>query len=180
MSENKETIILGSGCFWCSEAIFSSLRGVISVEPGYAGGAKENPTYEEVSGGSTGHFETVKVEYDPKLISVRDILEVFFTTHDPTQENGQGNDIGEQYKSVIFYSTGEQKKTAEELMFQLTKQEVFNKPILTMLKPADKFYPAEDYHKNYYQKNSNQAYCQIVINPKLKKLREKFASLLKK
>ena len=151
--------------------------------PGYAGGTKENPTYEEVSAGVTGHAEVIKIEYDPSQIAYETLLTVFFATHDPTTKNSQGNDIGEQYRSVILYSTDEQKKSAENfikeisLVTGLPSEKV--KPVVTELKPLGRFYPAEDYHKNYYAKNKNMPYCELVINPKLKKVLEKFAGLLK-
>ncbi len=175
----KETIVLGGGCFWCTEAVFKMLKGVISVEPGYAGGTKENPTYEEVCNGSTGHAEVIKIEYDADVIPLETILTVFFATHDPTTMNRQGNDIGPQYRSIILYSTEQQKITAEKFIKDLNASSNQGKPIVTEIGSLDKFYPAEDYHKNYYENNKNQAYCQVIINPKLKKVQEKFAELLK-
>lgn len=176
----KEIAVLGGGCFWCTEAIFLRLRGVISVLPGYAGGTVENPTYEQVSSGRTGHIEVVQFEYDPSQITFKDLLNVFFATHDPTTRNQQGADMGEQYKSVIFYTNEEQRRQAEEYIENLKKEGVFDNPVVTEIRPLDKFYAAENYHQNYYERNKDKnPYCQVVINPKLTKLRAKFASLLK-
>lgn len=177
--ENKLQIaVFAGGCFWCTEAVFQKLRGVKSVLPGYAGGIIDNPTYEQVSTGTSGHAEAIKFEYDPEVISYNDLLSVFFATHDPTTLNKQGADVGTQYRSIIFYTGEQQKLEAENFIAQLTKDEVFPNPIVTTLEPLTKFYEAEDYHKNYYERNQGQAYCQVVISPKLKKLKEKFASLL--
>jgi peptide-methionine (S)-S-oxide reductase len=176
--ENLETAVFAGGCFWCTEAVFQKLRGVKSVTPGYAGGTVANPTYDQVSMGSTGHAEAIKFEYDPQEISFQNLLEVFFATHDPTTLNRQGNDVGPQYRSVIFYADEMQKTAAEEFIRQLTEDKVFDQSIVTTIEPLDEFYEAEDYHKNYYLRNQGQPYCQVVINPKLKKLKEKFASLL--
>lgn len=245
---NKNTIIFGGGCFWCTEAVFKMLKGVISVEPGYAGGSTENPTYQNVCSGNTGHAEVIKIEYDSEIISLENLLTVFFTTHDPTipmtkssrthdpdkiedsrsnrniigaknrsrsqnnrgssyefnnlNSSGQGNDIGEQYRSIILYLSEEQKNISEKFIQKLNNsftnqpppfratgvpvgpaRELINErsaPIMTEIKKLDVFYPAENYHKNYYENNKNQPYCQVVINPKLKKVQEKFAELLKK
>lgn len=173
-----ETIVLGGGCFWCTEAVFKMLKGVLSVEPGYAGGQKENPTYEEVSSGKTGHAEVTKIEYDPRIVSLNTLLTVFFATHDPTTIDRQGNDVGEQYRSIILYSTDEQKKISENFIKELQDSSIEGNPIVTEVKMLEKFYPAEDYHKNYYENHKNQSYCQVIINPKLKKVQEKFADLL--
>ena len=154
------------------------MRGVISLMPGYAGGTKENPTYEEVSSGGTGHAEVIRIEYDPKEIGYQDLLTVFFATHDPTTLNRQGNDVGAQYRSLILFTDDEQKTQANEFIKKLNESTPEGKPIITEMKPLDHFYDAEDYHREYYQKNKTQAYCQIIINPKLKKLEEKFADLL--
>lgn len=175
-TENK-TIVFGGGCSWCTEAVFSELKGVLSVEPGYAGGTVEDPSYEQVCTGTTGHAEVVKIEYDPSQAKFEDLLIVFFATHDPTSLNRQGNDIGTQYRSAIFYTDKEQKKTAEDFINKLNDKDMPN--VVTELKPLDKFYPAEDYHKNYYKKNPSQGYCQVVINPKMEKLKTKFKELLK-
>lgn len=178
MEQNMQTAVFAGGCFWCTEAVFQKLRGVKSVLPGYAGGTIDNPTYEQVSGGASGHAEVIKFEYDPAQISFEDLLAVFFATHNPTTLNRQGNDVGTQYRSAIFYTDETQKQTAQEFIDNLTTDGVFPDPIVTTLEPRTKFYEAEDYHKNYYERNSGAAYCQVVINPKLKKLKEKFASLI--
>lgn len=178
MNNELKVAVFAGGCFWCTEAVFQKLRGIKSVEPGYAGGRVENPTYEQVSAGNTGHAEAIKFEYDPEKITYRDLLAVFFATHDPTTLNRQGNDIGPQYRSAIFYANDEQKQEAEDFIGQLVRDEVFTDPIVTTLEPLTEFYEAEDYHKNYYERNQGAAYCQIVISPKLKKLKEKFASLI--
>ncbi len=179
METKTQTIIFGGGCFWCTEAVFKMLKGVISVEPGYAGGTKANPIYEEVSSGTTGHAEVIKIDYDPKTIPLETLLTVFFATHDPTTKNRQGNDIGEQYRSIILYSNEDQKIISQKFIEELNSSSIEGKPILTEVKPLDKFYSAEDYHKNYYENNKNQTYCQVIINPKLKKVQEKFAELIK-
>ncbi len=174
-----ETIVLGGGCFWCTEAVFKMLKGIISVEPGYAGGTKENPTYEEVCSGKTGHAEVIKIEYDPKIISFEKILTVFFASHDPTTINKQRNDVGEQYRSMILYTNENQKTEAENFIKKLNDSSKEDKPIVTETKSFDKFYSAENYHKDYYKNHPKKAYCQVVINPKLDKVKEKFANLLK-
>ena len=176
---NKETIVFGGGCFWCTEAIFKMLKGVISVDPGYAGGSTNNPTYSEVSSGKTGHAEVIKIEYDPSIISLNDLLTVFFATHDSTTLNRQGNDIGEQYRSIILYTNEEQKETSEKFTEEINKSSEKGYPIVTEVKELNKFYFAEQYHKDYYENNKNQNYCQVIINPKLAKVQEKFAKLLK-
>lgn len=178
--EKPETAVFGGGCFWCTEAVFQSLKGVLSVLPGYAGGRVPNPSYEQVSSGRTGHAEAIKIEFVPAQIKFEDLLGVFFATHDPTTLNRQGGDVGEQYRSAVFYASPEQKLAAENFIRKLNQEGVFSAPIVTQIQPLDKFYAAEDYHKNYYVKNSGQPYCQAVINPKLAKLRAKFAGLLKK
>lgn len=176
--ENSETIILGGGCFWCTEAVFKMLKGIISVEPGYSGGTKENPTYQEVSSGKTGHAEVTRVEYNPKIVSLETILTVFFASHDPTTINRQGNDVGGQYRSIILYTNENQKTASENFIKKLNQSSKFGNPIVTQVKPFEKFYEAENYHKNYYENHKNQAYCEVVINPKLEKIKEKFAELL--
>ncbi len=178
MSQNKTAYFAG-GCFWCTEAIFSRLKGILSVKPGYAGGQMVNPNYEDVSTSQTGHVETIKVEYDPAIISYNDLLSVFFSTHDPTALNRQGNDVGEQYRSMILYVNEEQKKQVEDYIAKLTEEKVFKNPIVTEIKPLDKFYEAEAYHEDYYEKHNHQPYCLLVINPKLKKLKEHYQHLLK-
>ena len=176
----KEIAVLGGGCFWCTEAAFKLVRGVISVMPGYAGGQKSNPKYAEIGSGVTGHAEVIQIEFDPKKVGFEDLLTVFFAVHDPTTLNRQGPDVGSQYRSIILYSTPTQKSSASKFMARLEKDQVFDRPIVTELKPLTKFYPAEDYHRDYYAQNEAAPYCQLVISPKLAKLREKFAALLKK
>lgn len=171
-----ETAILAGGCFWCTEAIFKRLIGVESVVPGYTGGVTKNPTYDEVCTGKTGHAEAIKIVFDKSKINYETILEVFFYTHDPTTLNKQGADIGTQYRSAIFYTNEAQKQIAIDLIKKLEKSTYKN--IITEIKPADEFYVAEDYHKNYYDNNSQTAYCSIVISPKLHKLIEKYSKLL--
>ncbi len=173
-----ETIVFGGGCFWCTEAVFKSLKGVTSVEPGYSGGTLQNPTYEQVCTGTTGHAEVTKIIFDPKIISSKELLTVFFATHDPTTLNRQGNDIGTQYRSVVFYTTQEQKDTAHKLIAEIDTSTSGDR-VTTEVVPLDVFYPAEDYHKDYFQKNPDRAYCQIIINPKLEKVQKEFARLLK-
>jgi peptide-methionine (S)-S-oxide reductase len=169
----------GGGCFWCTEAIFRQLRGVIKVVSGYAGGTTPNPTYEQVCDHTTGHVEVVRIEYDPRIISYEQLVEVFFLTHDPTQINRQGNDVGEQYRSVIFYLDAVQRQTAEAVKERIETEGVFSDRIATVIVPFKKFCPAESFHQDYFAKNPEQPYCQAVINPKLAKFRKKFAALLK-
>lgn len=173
---NKQTAVFAGGCFWCTEAIFQSLKGVASVLPGYTGGQVVNPTYEMVCGGNTGHAEATKIEFDPAVIGYEVLLEVFFATHDPTTLNRQGHDVGTQYRSAIFYTSDDQKQKAEECI--KTHQSEFNNSIVTQLEPLNEFYVAENYHQNYFNNNKNAPYCQAVINPKLKKFREKFIHLI--
>ena len=179
MEHKKEIAVFGGGCFWCTEAIYQNLRGVLSVMPGYAGGNIKNPTYEQVCNGKTGHAEVIRVEFDPEKISFQDLLTVFFATHDPTTLNRQGNDVGTQYRSVILYTSDEQKREAETFIHSLNDSDAQEKPVVTEVKPLEIFYEAEDYHQKYYERNSGQPYCQFVINPKLGKLKEKFHALLK-
>ena len=174
-----ETATLAGGCFWCLEAVFNRLRGVDRVESGYAGGHVPNPSYRAVCTGSTGHAEVVQVDYNPQDISYRDLLEVFFATHDPTTLNRQGHDVGTQYRSAIFYHNDAQKQDAERVIAELTAQKTFDDPIVTEVVPLEKFYPAEDYHREYYDRNPEQPYCQVVISPKVSKLRQKYAEKLK-
>lgn len=171
--------ILAGGCFWCTEAIYKRLRGVIAVTPGYTGGEKENPTYEEVSTGDTGHAEAIEIEYDPTLIPYEKLLHIFFHTHNPTTLNQQGADIGTQYRSAIFYSTDEEKKVASDVIQELETENVYPDKIVTEVVPFDRFYPAEDYHRDYYDRNQNQGYCHIVISPKIAKLMKEYASDVK-
>lgn len=175
----KETIIFGGGCFWCTEAVFQLLKGVESVMPGYTGGSIPNPTYRQVCDGNTGHVEATQIVYDADVIDLKDLLAVFFSSHDPTTLNRQGNDVGTQYRSAIFYETLEQKEIVEEYINTLTADKTFSNPIVTEVLPAETFYPAEDYHQNYFRNNEDQPYCQFVINPKVQKLREQYGRLLK-
>ncbi|HEX9503194.1 MAG TPA: peptide-methionine (S)-S-oxide reductase MsrA [Patescibacteria group bacterium] len=174
-----QTAIFGGGCFWCTEAIFLRLKGVESVDSGYAGGHVTNPTYEQVSMGNTGHAEAIQIEFDPSIVKYADLLNVFMATHDPTTLNRQGNDVGEQYRSAIFYTTDQQRDEANAFIKQLENDGVYDDPIVTEVKPLDKFWPAESYHRRYYDQNQNKPYCQLVISPKIAKLRAKFAPLLK-
>jgi peptide-methionine (S)-S-oxide reductase len=173
-----DTAYFGAGCFWCVEAVFQELQGVYKVESGYMGGSTDNPTYKEICTGRTGHAEICKLTFNPEEITFDELLEVFWTTHDPTTLNRQGNDVGTQYRSAVFYRNEEQKVAAEK-----SKKEVgapiWNDPIVTEITPASTYYPAEDYHQNYYKNNSNQGYCRVIINPKVQKVREKFADKLK-
>jgi peptide-methionine (S)-S-oxide reductase len=176
---NTETAILGGGCFWCVEAAFQQLQGVHSVVSGYMGGRAPNPTYEQVCSGQTGHVEVAQITFDPAIISYEDLLEVFFTLHDPTTLNRQGNDVGEQYRSVIFYRDEAQRKTAQAVIYDLTKEHAFDNPIVTALEPASTFYSAESYHQDYLKNHPYQPYCMFTVSPKVKKIREKFATRLK-
>jgi peptide-methionine (S)-S-oxide reductase len=175
----KEVATLGGGCFWCVEAVLQGLRGVERVESGYAGGSLVSPTYRQVCEGNTGHAEVVQVTFDPAVISFRDVLGVFFTTHDPTTLNRQGADVGTQYRSVIFYHSPEQKRVAEEMIAGLNADNTFGRPVVTQVAPFEQFYPAEDYHQDYFRLNPNQGYCQAVIAPKVAKFRKQFADRLK-
>lgn len=179
MNEDLAIATFGNGCFWCTEAIFQQLKGVKTVLPGYTGGVIKNPSYEAVCTGRTGHAEAIQITYDPKVISYRELLDVFFYTHDPTTLNRQGNDVGTQYRSAIFYHNEEQKNTAEKMISQLTSEKVYDDPIVTEITEMDIFYEAEDYHKNYYNNNKNQGYCRAVINPKLDKFVKKYSAKLK-
>jgi peptide-methionine (S)-S-oxide reductase len=176
---NTETATLGGGCFWCLEAVFEQLHGVISVKSGYAGGKVENPTYEQVCSGTTGHTEVVQISFDSTKITYRELLEIFFAIHDPTTLNRQGADVGTQYRSVIFYHSPEQQKVAQEMIKKLETSGTWDKPIVTAVEKFRNFYPAEEYHQGYYRNNSIKPYCQAVISPKLVKLRQKFLAKLK-
>lgn len=178
-SSNIETATLGGGCFWCTEAVFDNVQGVKDVVSGYAGGHTENPTYQQVCSETTGHAEVVQIKFDPAEISFKEILEIFFGTHDPTTLNRQGNDIGSSYRSAIFYHSPEQKRAAEEVIREITDEDVFGKPIVTEVTEFTNFYPAEDYHQEYFAKNPNQPYCSAVVAPKVGKFRQKFAGRLK-
>lgn len=170
---------LGGGCFWCVESAFLQVKGISNVQSGYTGGHTENPTYEQVCSGETGHAEVAQLTYDPEQISYRQILEIFFTLHDPTQVNRQGNDIGTQYRTSIFYHDDEQKREAEQIIAELESEGAFADPIVTEVSPLKVFYPAEDYHTNYFNRNPENPYCQAVISPKLAKFRKTFAGLLR-
>ncbi|MDA3942963.1 MAG: peptide-methionine (S)-S-oxide reductase MsrA [Bacteroidetes bacterium] len=178
-NRESETITLGAGCFWCTEAVFDQLKGIESITSGYSGGKIANPTYREVTSGLTGHAEVVQIEYNPKIVSLDQILEVFFRTHNPTTLNRQGADVGTQYRSVIFYHTDEQKKIAEEVKSRLNELQIWENEIVTEINAFEKFYKAEDYHQNYYEKNPAQGYCQFVIVPKLEKFNQLFQDLRK-
>lgn len=173
------TATFGNGCFWCTEAVFQLLDGVVSVTSGYSGGHTENPDYKSVCSGNTGHAECLHIVYDPARISYDELLEVFWKTHDPTTLNRQGNDVGTQYRSVIFYHNEEQKSIAKGYMDHLEKSKTFSRPIVTTLEPFTKFYPAENYHQDYYKQNAAAPYCQFVVRPKVDKFRKEFSSRLK-
>lgn len=175
----QEIATLGGGCFWCVEAVYREAAGILSVDSGYMGGRKANPTYQEVCSGTSGHVEVVQVTYDPAQISYRDILEIFFATHDPTTLNRQGNDSGTQYRSVIFYHSPEQEQIAREVIAELTAQKAFGDPIVTAVEPAKEFYRAEDYHQQYFENHPYQPYCAFVVAPKVQKFRKKFAARTK-
>ena len=174
-----EKAIFGGGCFWCTEAVFKSLEGVSSVKPGYAGGDVPNPTYLQVTSGKTGHAEVIYIEYDPKKVSYRNLLTIFFASHDPTTINRQGNDIGTQYRSVIFYTTEAQKMAAEKFIAEINNSNLAGAPVVTEVMPLELFYEAENYHRDYYTNHKSAPYCQIVINPKLERVQKQFSQLLK-
>ncbi len=179
MAKELETATLGGGCFWCTEAVYKELKGVVEVLPGYSGGHIKNPSYREVCTGTTGHAEVAQITFDPDIISFSDILEVFFMTHDPTTLNRQGNDVGTQYRSAIFYHSETQKETAEKVIKLFEQEKVYDRPIVTEVTPFTGFYVAEDYHLNYFARNKNQPYCQFVIVPKMEKFRKIFKERLK-
>jgi peptide-methionine (S)-S-oxide reductase len=176
----SETAVLGGGCFWCLEAVYEQMKGVQSVESGFMGGKTPEPTYRDVCSGQTGHAEVVKINFDPDVTSFREILEVFFSIHDPTTLNRQGNDVGTQYRSAIFYSSDEQRSVAEQTIRELDSAGVWDDPIVTEVKPASMFYRAEDYHQEYFRNNPQQPYCAFVVSPKVRKFREKFADKLRR
>lgn len=180
MSNNTETATLANGCFWCTEAIFQRLEGVEKVTSGYSGGTVKNPSYREVTTGETGHAEVIQIEFNPSTITFQEILEVFFSTHDPTTLDKQGYDVGLQYRSAIFHHSNKQKEIAENFIKELTQANVFESPIVTEVTRFDAFYSAEDYHQNYYNNNKSQGYCRAVINPKLEKFVKKYKAKLKK
>lgn len=178
-SKTLDSATFGNGCFWCTEAIFQQLKGVDTVVSGYSGGQIKNPTYKEVCSGLTGHAEVLRIYFNPQIISFTDLLEVFWYTHDPTTLNRQGNDVGTQYRSVVFYHNEEQKKLAELYKKKLTDAKVYDQPIVTEISPVINFYPAEDYHQNYYNLHGTQPYCQFVIRPKLEKFKKAFGGKTK-
>lgn len=180
MSNSIDTAIFASGCFWCTEAIFQELNGVEKVESGYIGGENPNPTYEEVCTGNTGHAEATRIYYNPEIINFKELLEVFWKTHDPTTLNRQGNDVGTQYRSGIFFLSEEQKDLAEEYKQKLDEAGIYESPIVTEITPASEFFVAENYHQNYYNQNGNQPYCSFVITPKVEKFKKVFEDKLKK
>ena len=180
MNTNLQTATLAGGCFWCLEAVFDEVKGVQGVESGYAGGHVDNPSYRAVCNGDTGHAEVIQVHFDPSVVSYHDLLNVFFAIHDPTTMNRQGADVGTQYRSAIFYHDDEQKKVAEELVQSLNAQKIWDRPIVTEVTKLDKFYMAEDYHQEYFARNTFQPYCQAVVAPKVSKFRKHFLELLKK
>lgn len=175
-----EVSTLGGGCFWCLEAIYNELKGIVKVESGYAGGTVPNPTYKQVCTGTTGHAEVIQITFNPKIINFKEILQIFFTMHDPTTLNRQGNDVGTQYRSIILYHNQTQKQTAEQLINEITQEKIWNNPIVTEIEPYQTFYKAEDYHQGYYKNNPEQYYCKIIIAPKIAKLRKQYFEKLKK
>jgi peptide-methionine (S)-S-oxide reductase len=180
MSDDKTAVaVFGGGCFWCTEAVFDELKGVHSVVSGYTGGMTQNPTYEQVCSGTTGHAEAIRIEFNPAEISFRDLMTVFFATHDPTTLNRQGNDVGTQYRSAIFYADEQQKQEGAAFIKELNEAKTFSNPIVTTLEPLREFYPAEDYQQKFYANNPYQPYCQYMIPPKLNKLHKQFSTLLK-
>jgi len=179
VTNNNEMATFGGGCFWCTEAVFSELRGVEKVESGYAGGTVSNASYEQVCSGKTGHAEVVQITFNPRVISYKELLEIFFTVHDPTTLNRQGADVGTQYRSIILYQTNEQKVVAEQTIREINSAQTWKRPIVTQVKPLVAFYRAEDYHQQYFEQNPNQSYCQLVISPKVAKLRQHYLAMLK-
>jgi peptide-methionine (S)-S-oxide reductase len=179
MAKELETATLGGGCFWCTEAVYKELKGVIEIKPGYSGGHIKNPSYKEVCTGNTGHAEVVKITFNPDIVGFSDILEVFFMTHDPTTLNRQGNDVGTQYRSAIFYHSEKQKQTAEKVIQLFDEEKIYDRTIVTEITSFSKFYPAEDYHFDYFENNPNQPYCQFIIVPKMEKFRKMFTNQLK-
>ena len=179
MSE-PQTIVLGGGCFWCTEAVYKEVRGVTDVESGYSNGETPNPNYEQVCTGRTGHSEVVKLTYDPAQVSTRQLLEIFFAVHDPTQLNRQGNDVGTQYRSGIYFTTPEQKQVAEALLREMERDRLFDAPIVTEVQPLANYWPAEDYHQDFFEKNPHQGYCLAVAAPKVAKFRKTFTQLARR
>ena len=179
MGKELEKATLGGGCFWCTEAVYLELNGVVDVKPGYSGGHVKNPSYKEVCAETTGHAEVVQITFDPEVITFAEILKVFFMTHNPTTLNRQGNDVGTQYRSAIFYHSEKQKQTAEKVIQLFNEEKVYDNPIVTEIAAFDKFYPAEDYHVNYFARNKNQGYCQFIVAPKLEEFKKIFKDKLK-
>ena len=177
-NNKTQTVVLGGGCFWCIEAVFSQLKGVINVESGYSGGNKPNPDYEEVCSGNTGHAEVVKIEFDPDILSYELLLHIFFTAHDPTTLNRQGNDNGTQYRSIILYNSPQQEQIARHVLQDIENSKIYPEPLVTEIKPLKEFYKAEDHHQKYFLNNPCQPYCQVIISPKVVKLRNKFTKYL--
>ncbi len=177
--KRNELATIGGGCFWCIEVIFNQLKGVDKVESGYSGGTVVNPTYEQVCAGTTGHAEVIQITFNPKIVSFKDILEIFFTVHDPTTLNRQGDDVGSQYRSIIFYHNNSQKVIAEQIIKEIDSEKIWNAPIVTQVEPFRIFYKAEDYHQQYYTSNLNQPYCRLVISPKVTKFKERYREKLK-
>ena len=177
---NLQTIVLGGGCFWCTEAVYKEVRGVTDVESGYSNGGTERPSYEEVCAGRTGHNEVVKLTYDPAQVSTRQLLEIFFVVHDPTQLNRQGNDVGTQYRSGIYYTTPEQKQVADDLIRGISQEKLFGKPVVTEVVPMANYWPAEAYHQDFFEKNPTQGYCLAVAAPKVAKFRKTFTELTRR
>ena len=179
MEKELKKATLGGGCFWCTEAVYKELKGVVDVVPGYSGGNIKNPAYREVCTGRTGHAEVVQISYNPEVVSYKEILEVFFMTHDPTTLNRQGNDVGTQYRSAVFYHDEYQKETAEEVIRYFEKENIYNQPIVTEVAPFETFYKAEDYHKDYFERNEDQPYCQFIVAPKVAKFKKIFKNKMK-
>ena len=180
MSDQREEIVLGGGCFWCLEAVFREVRGVQECVSGYAGGHLARPSYEEVCGGHTGHAEVVQISFDPQVVSLRDLLRIFFTVHDPTTHHRQGADVGPQYRSLILYRGSAQKEAAEEIMREIAAAGIWGRALVTELTELEEFFPAEGYHQEYFERNPNAPYCRVVIEPKVQKFRQKFQAALKK
>jgi peptide-methionine (S)-S-oxide reductase len=176
---DKQVLVLGGGCFWCTESVYKEVRGVTDVESGYSNGHAKQPSYEQVCTGTTGHNEVVRLEYDPDEVSTRELLEIFFVVHDPTTPNRQGNDVGTQYRSGIYFTTPEQQAEARAIIDELTKDNAFGRPIVTELKPLENYWPAEDYHQDFFERNPHQGYCMAVAAPKVAKFRKTFARLAK-
>jgi peptide-methionine (S)-S-oxide reductase len=176
---DKQTIVLGGGCFWCTEAVYKDVRGITDVESGYSNGHVQRPSYEAVCNGDTGHAEVVKLTFDPAQVSLRQILEIFFVVHDPTQRNRQGNDVGTQYRSGIYYTSDGQKQVAEDIIAELTREHAYGKPIVTEVQPLANYWPAEDYHQDFFEKHPTQGYCLAVAAPKVEKFRKTFSELVR-